>query len=330
MLPTAHNRILTIAAKQEPLLLAINDKIPKQFIFDKKYKIQLNEYMSESNNVGDLLVFTDGSKTKDGTGAGVFSEDLNIHVSHSLGPHNTVFQAECLGIFLAAMAIITRNVTNYSIKILSDSKAALMAIKSHEISSGIILECHSALSRVCEMGNSITLQWIKGHSSSRGNDAADILARRASDTSVMGLLPIVPIPSSWIRSSIIQLTNNAQEDEWMSRSDCKQAQEALPFLDSRLARRLLNLRRLQLRTITGALTGHGLFNKHLFNLGITDSPLCRACMTTEETAAHVIMECTAVAEYRARHLGCPRSLPEVFSSPHKLLSFMEELGWFQL
>ncbi|XP_045507722.1 uncharacterized protein LOC123703686 [Colias croceus] len=323
MLPTAHSKILTIAAEKESSLLAISDKIPKQFIFDNKYKIQLREYTSEHNSVEDLLIFTDGSKTGNGTGAGV----LNINISQPLGPHNTVFQAECLGLLLAASAIIKRNVTNYSIRILSDSKAALMAIKSHEITSGLTLECHLALTKVCDLGNSLVLQWIKGHSSSRGNDAADILARRASETPVMGPFPIIPLPASWTRMMITQLDSTAQRAEWSSRSDCKQAREALPDIDSRLARRLLNLRRVQLRVITGTLTGHGPFNKHLFNLGITDSPLCRACMATEETAAHVIMECKGVAEYRARYLGSPGSLPEAFGNPHKLLGFMEELGY---
>ncbi|XP_063630304.1 uncharacterized protein LOC134801617 [Cydia splendana] len=58
-----------------------------------------------------------------------------------------------------------------------------------------------------------------------------------------------------------------------------------------------------------------------------DSPLCRACMEAEETAAHVILECPGVAKYRAQHLGSPGSLPEVVGNIKGLLGFLVELGW---
>lgn len=56
--------------------------------------------------------------------------------------------------------------------------------------------------------------------------------------------------------------------------------------------------------------GYGPFNKHMFNLGITDSPLCRASMRTEEEPAHVIIECEGVVNYPIKHLVSPRSLSE--------------------
>ncbi|XP_047997594.1 uncharacterized protein LOC125235176 [Leguminivora glycinivorella] len=58
-----------------------------------------------------------------------------------------------------------------------------------------------------------------------------------------------------------------------------------------------------------------------------DSPLCRACTEAEETAAHVILECPGVAEYRAQHLGSPGCLPEVVGNIKGLLGFLVELGW---
>ncbi|XP_063536077.1 uncharacterized protein LOC134751034 [Cydia strobilella] len=63
------------------------------------------------------------------------------------------------------------------------------------------------------------------------------------------------------------------------------------------------------------------------NRGVTDSPLCRGCMETEETASHVVLECSGVAPYRAKHLGSPRDLPEVLLNIKGLIGFLEELGW---
>ena len=50
-------------------------------------------------------------------------------------------------------------------------------------------------------------------------------------------------------------------------------------------------------------------------------------MDEEETAAHVLLECTSVANYRTKHLGTPRSLPEVTSNLKGLVGLLEEIGW---
>ncbi|KPJ11153.1 hypothetical protein RR48_14792 [Papilio machaon] len=63
--------------------------------------------------------------------------------------------------------------------------------------------------------------------------------------------------------------------------------------------------------------------------GITDSPLCRACMEEEETALHIIQHCPAVSDYRPRYLGPPRSPPEITSNIKGLLGFFGELGWLE-
>ncbi|CAH2229235.1 jg6742 [Pararge aegeria aegeria] len=66
-----------------------------------------------------------------------------------------------------------------------------------------------------------------------------------------------------------------------------------------------------------------------FTTRITDSPLCRACMETEETPRHVILQCNGVAEQRAAHLGSSALLYEALGDLGGLLSFWNELGWLE-
>lgn len=326
---TPHAKILEEAESDLTMLKAVSDKINKQYVFDKKYRIQLHEgNLCEGLNLEDLRIFTDGSKTDTGTGAGVFSEDLNIRISSPLGKLNTVFQAECLGILLAATAILSREVKNHSIRILTDSMSVLQALNNNVFTSSLLYECHLQLMEVCKT-NKVILQWIKGHSGSRGNDAADELARRASDLKVFGPEPIVPIPSGQFRSMLRTRTKEQHREYWATHEACRQSKEALPEINCRLAKKLLKLSRPNLRAITSVITGHGHFNKHLFVIGVTDSPLCRGCMEVEETAAHVMIECHAVADYRARYLGAPRSIPEVLQCVNGLLKFLEEIGWLK-
>ncbi|CAH2244703.1 jg1358 [Pararge aegeria aegeria] len=68
--------------------------------------------------------------------------------------------------------------------------------------------------------------------------------------------------------------------------------------------------------------------KHILR-GITDSPLCRACMEADETPTHVLLQCRGVKEQRAAYLGSPASLPEALGDLGGLLSFWSELGWLE-
>ncbi|CAH2242925.1 jg14494 [Pararge aegeria aegeria] len=59
--------------------------------------------------------------------------------------------------------------------------------------------------------------------------------------------------------------------------------------------------------------------------GVTDSPLCRACMEKNETPTHVMLECTGVTEQREIYLGSPATIPEVHSNLGGMLGFWKEL-----
>jgi hypothetical protein len=50
--------------------------------------------------VKGLVWFTDGSRTAEGTGAGVYRKSANRRLSISLGKHATFFQAEVYAIFM--------------------------------------------------------------------------------------------------------------------------------------------------------------------------------------------------------------------------------------
>ncbi|KAI5634242.1 hypothetical protein NE865_13043 [Phthorimaea operculella] len=141
--------------------------------------------------------------------------------------------------------------------------------------------------------------------------------------------PIIPIPAGKFRSLLRERTKNEHNTYWTGLEDCRQAREAMPKLSSRLSKKLLRLKKPQLRMLTSIITGHGHFNKHLSVIGVTDSPLCRACMEEEETAVHVVLHCKEVATYRAKYLGNPGSIPEALSDLVGLLSFLGELGWLE-
>jgi hypothetical protein len=67
--------------------------------------------------------------------------------------------------------------------------------------------------------------------------------------------------------------------------------------------RLLSFSRTQSRVVIGLLTGHNTLRRHLYIMGLSDSPLCRKCGAGEGTSAHVLCECEALATHRHFYLG---------------------------
>jgi len=48
---------------------------------------------------------------------------------------------------------------------------------------------------------------------------------------------------------------------------------------------------------------HNTLRRHLYLLGLLDTPLCRKCGVREETSAHILCECEVLACLRHAYLG---------------------------
>ena len=76
----------------------------------------------------------------------------------------------------------------------------------------------------------------------------------------------------------------------------------------------MSFNRTQTRVVIGFLTGHNTLRRHLHVLGLPDSPLCRNCEEAEETSAHILCECEALASLRHTYLGSFLLEPEDIQS----------------
>ena len=83
----------------------------------------------------------------------------------------------------------------------------------------------------------------------------------------------------------------------------RQARELISGPDLATGARLLSFNRTQTRAVFGLLTGHNTLRRHLHVMGLNDNPICRKCGTEEETSAHILCECEALASLRHAHLG---------------------------
>jgi len=127
--------------------------------------------VSRSGNRG-LVWYLDGSKTKEGAGAGVYK--LGPKRVHSFSPelHITEIQA----IRLCIMEYTENGYKVRNVYILFDRQAAIKALRYIRTNSKLAWDFHKSLVKLAEHKR-VQLIWVPGHMGIDGNDTADQLAR---------------------------------------------------------------------------------------------------------------------------------------------------------
>ncbi|KAJ3655953.1 hypothetical protein Zmor_015060 [Zophobas morio] len=201
------------------------DRMGTKLIYEKTYRISMND---NSEGRADIDIYVDGAKTDSGSGAGIYSEQLNAQISVPLGTHTSVLQTELMGIMLGARIIAEREIGNKSIRILTDSKSALLALDSCMVRSGLVWECRQTLKYVTQR-NSVELCWIKGHEvATEGNERADEMAKRAARMPFWGPEPRYHAFGRPLeRTRVKQYTQRRHEQIWVKLSSCRHSRACM-------------------------------------------------------------------------------------------------------
>jgi ribonuclease HI len=97
---------------------------------------------------------------------------------------------------------------NETIHILSDSKAALMALYSYKISSSLVMQCWNSL-QALSTSNRVRLSWVPGHCDIAGNETADKLEGGGTAANFCSPEPALPFSGSIIQLMTKQWAENA-------------------------------------------------------------------------------------------------------------------------
>jgi ribonuclease HI len=294
---------------KEPILQMGTDKMITRYIFHKPFTVKLTNRSEWDRGLvpiqqGGLIGYTDGSKTNEGTGAGVYGHGMRQKFSFSLGRYTKVFQAEVYAIKACADENIKRGFHNRNIYILSDSQAAIKALDSCKIvrSRRLVWDCFQSLMTLA-VRNKVYLMWVLGHKGIYGNKTADQLAKMGSLRPFIGPEPACGISGNVARRAIRDWVCREHHKYWQSILGQRHAKGFLDRPSAKRTAELLKLSRFQIKQVTVLLTGHCHLRGHLFKLGKLSSPNCRRCYHETETASHVLCDCEALADLRFRHLG---------------------------
>ena len=141
----------------------------KESNIHKNYHIIIDEVAGVLKpKLSQINVFTDGSKTKHGVGAGFIvmrgKQQVVTTESISLNKEATVFQAEAVAIEKAAKFLIDHpEIRDKYIRFFSDSQAVLRALAKDDVTSQTILNTKNALYELKQIKRAVTLKWTKAH-----------------------------------------------------------------------------------------------------------------------------------------------------------------------
>ena len=339
------------------------DKINTIPIWEKNYTILKSD---GSDNYQGYRCYTDGSKTKHGTGSGAC---LMIHTHvlrtrcYGLAEHANVFQAElyaikkAIGVMKTTKEEHNEDADFRTVRILSDSQAALMSLENIDTESQLVREVKEELNN---LGRQITVElaWIKAHVNYKGNEIADKLAK--TGTKLPTKACIAPGRAT-INAQVTKHMYELWNERWLQTEGHRQTKMFIPNVYRRgNAKKARLLSRKDTGTLVRNITGHAFLRRHneIIENGYvaaqnaedtphppvpTPAPFtevdlespnyarnCRLCRDhySIETPFHLLGECNALWGPRRDHFRTYHNISAPFTDwePSQLVGFYNEVN----
>ena len=232
----------------------------------------------------------------------------------AINPQNSIFQAETLAISQSARKLIDSNKQNNTIYFMSDSTATIKSLTKNKINSYTTWDCINTLNELGK-SNTIHINWIPGHRGFDGNEIADTWAKNGAK--IRPLQSWHRIPHSELIKNIKNHHKNEHITRWSGTALSKHAKTLINILIKaanynihKLQKVITNLKTNQIKTLTKTITGHNCLKYHMEKIGYCFDSDCYYCpkleyqtLYEEETAIHILTDCTAFSNLRQQIYG---------------------------
>ncbi|CAD7083660.1 unnamed protein product [Hermetia illucens] len=213
-----NRRKIDILSRRYPELLILRDNMTTRFHFDKKFETRWNNKanwgsVAATYGLNQQLItwYTDVSFTAEGAGAGVIGPRKMYF--EPMGRYSSIFQAEIYAIDKCASFNLQRNYRRQNIAILTESQAAIKALRSNQVNSKLVWECLERLN-ILGSSNNVWILWVPGHAGLEGNEAADELAKKGAETPLHGPEPFCGIGNGLMAMNLRNEEKRLRELYW--------------------------------------------------------------------------------------------------------------------
>lgn len=274
--------------------------------FDRNYNVVIPErsfWELGEPPTADIYVYTDGSKTEEKVGAGVFSGNLGLSNSYKMPSYCTVFQAEILAVLKCSRAMEQMSLSGKQIRICVDSQAALKALAKVETRSSLVRECYDSL-KALGTNNFVELYWVPGHRDITGNEEADKLAKMGASLDTDAIEAVSP-PLQYLYRIAEESTYKDSNLQWKNAKGCRVSKKLWPKFDPSKTNYLLSRTRAECSTLLGVITGHCWLREHAHRIGLFETNRCSHCKAVDsvESVEHLMCFCPSLALKRFESLG---------------------------
>ena len=277
----------------------------------------------------DLEMWCDGSaeRANENGGSGVLVIDNINETRHEImkaaGRISSSYRAE-LTAMLAAVTWLRDNwCDEWKVVLMcSDSKSLIERLQSGPTDAASLREAElwKCLGDINILGHPrIILQWVPGHCELEGNEAADILAKRATK---------LPQTTSAIDFKTVSAT--VKRECWTrcrkgTYHDSYPLSGAPPPTNPDLEKSLTRKQRCIMSQLRAG--GHcTIFQAYRFRIGQSDTPECKRCGDPEDDMEHCLLQCPALDVHRLRTLGANIGIQVNNKRPADVINFLQCAG----
>jgi ribonuclease HI len=246
----------------------------------------------------NAILYTDGSKSVEGTGCAVFHRE-NLELTMKLGEPSGVFTAELTAIVLALYHIKSHDPGQFLI--VTDSMSSILALESRKISlktHPLVLKSREALWWLENNGYTVTLTWAPAHVGVTGNERADRLAKDAIGS---GNDPIFPpfncdsIPI--VKSNLL----HSWQSRWNQSEKGRYTYSVIPKVCLEPWFKKFAADRHTICLINRMMSNHTCTKVHLNRINVINEKICQ-CGDDYETLDHILWGCARYANERNQML----------------------------
>lgn len=243
----------------------------------------------------DIFCFTDGSKTREHTGAAFM---CNGEICKSkLNPVCSIFTAELIAIANCIdkiHCIISNNVCLQNFIICTDSRSSLQALQNMYHMSPLVANIIQKVHQIQDKGTRISFLWIPSHVGLSDHDLVDEAARNCNNLSITNLS---------LSDDYKVLYKKVHLDEWAdSWNENNVTGQKLKKIKPDIKKWKSSFRgtRAEEIVVCRLRVGHCLAT-HKYLLDRQDPPSCHLCNNPRLTVEHWLLHCPFLDNFRKKH-----------------------------
>lgn len=305
-------------------ILQIDARIDLPFQHQDPSNVTAMEFLSHYHDA--CIVYTDGSKSSEGAGSAYWVPKGQRQGLFKLHADVTILTAELIAILEAL--IFTQTVTTETVVIISDSMSAIQLIKNYhnDCTNPIVAAIIDVLFHMKRNYRNVTIVWMKGHSGIPGNERVDALAKQAT---LHGTIKYDKLPVTDMLPIFRKRLISDWQEEWSRTSKTKGSDYAL--IHPTIPRQPW-YNKITSRSFTTAIArlklNHWKYNKHLYRLNLSPTPLCTC--GDEEDPNHIFLRCPLNVDHISVLARQLRKLGHQFPTNLQTLLATDDVATFKI